>query len=687
MKQVLPYLLFFFFCSSVKATTYTVVNANASGAGSLLEAIDNANLNLGADNIEFNITGMAPHTIPLAITSVINISDPLIIDGTTQPANGYTGACPKVVLDASAVDTGIGSLIAIYATDVSIYGLWFKNFTNPSSTVLIVAERNVKIGGPGKRNLFTNNVYSINIAASDAEVSSNYFGCDCDGALAESNSGIGIWANGPVENITISDNLIASNSDGIVVGNVGSPSINIIIKSNKIGTDVSGTSAIGNTFYGMDLRNVVDLQLGGSGSGEGNLVSGNGRSGCRLISCSGIVYGNKVGTDITGNDSLPNDPLNLQYSTAFNCNGDPGLSGSLVVGGMGAGEQNVFFGNNIAFNIADYSGNYSIVNNLIGQTYSGLVSPLQSIGFQLYYDTGTVELRSNYLAGDIACFATECKNFTAEENIIGTDFNNIPLSLFQGFYVLTADSFSLSNNIIRNCQEGVSFSDCNDSYLGGNSIENCNTAISMFINTTSCRRNKMDRNSLSFNLNAVELNNGTASAANDDILPPVIVGSNADSTWGTAVPFALVDLSRDTTLSGSPQGYDYSIPQINADAGGHWVYIGHLQNPNDYTAQQTDPTNNSSGFSERLTLNVNELDKKAIRVYPVPVKNILMVENLSGDNFQEWNIYNVLGELVLGEVEEHESVQKIKVGQLHSGFYFIKINTPSGILTAKFLKQ
>src|SRR5207342_1225175 len=48
------------------ATTYTVTSTADSGAGTLRQAITDANANPGADTIAFNITGSGVHTIVLA---------------------------------------------------------------------------------------------------------------------------------------------------------------------------------------------------------------------------------------------------------------------------------------------------------------------------------------------------------------------------------------------------------------------------------------------------------------------------------------------------------------------------------------------------------------------------------------------------------------------------------------------
>src|SRR5215217_4176643 len=70
--------------SRVRAAGFAVTNTNDSGAGSLRQAILDANANSGPDDITFNIPGAGVHTItPLSplpvITGTINT------DGYTQP--------------------------------------------------------------------------------------------------------------------------------------------------------------------------------------------------------------------------------------------------------------------------------------------------------------------------------------------------------------------------------------------------------------------------------------------------------------------------------------------------------------------------------------------------------------------------------------------------------------------------
>ena len=70
--------------STLSAATFTVTNTNDSGAGSLRQAIDDANASPGLDTIAFNIPLAGIHTIAPA-TELPAVSDPVLLDGYTQP--------------------------------------------------------------------------------------------------------------------------------------------------------------------------------------------------------------------------------------------------------------------------------------------------------------------------------------------------------------------------------------------------------------------------------------------------------------------------------------------------------------------------------------------------------------------------------------------------------------------------
>ena len=95
------------------ANTYTVTNTNDSGAGSLRQAILDANANPGADTIVFAIPGAGVHTIVLT-TWLPNATDSVTVDGYTQPGSSPntlplaqgTNAVLNVEIDGAARHAG-----------------------------------------------------------------------------------------------------------------------------------------------------------------------------------------------------------------------------------------------------------------------------------------------------------------------------------------------------------------------------------------------------------------------------------------------------------------------------------------------------------------------------------------------------------------------------------------------------
>src|SRR5215212_28082 len=66
------------------STTFTAINANDTGAGSLRQAITDANNTSGADVINFDIAGTGVHTIAPE-SALPQITEAVTIDGYSQP--------------------------------------------------------------------------------------------------------------------------------------------------------------------------------------------------------------------------------------------------------------------------------------------------------------------------------------------------------------------------------------------------------------------------------------------------------------------------------------------------------------------------------------------------------------------------------------------------------------------------
>jgi len=97
----------------------TVTNANDSGGGSLRQAILDSNASGGVvDTIQFNIGGGGFHTIVLA-SALPDITDPVVIDATTQPGWQFT---PLIALDGAAVPAP-NAVLTLSAGSSTIMGL------------------------------------------------------------------------------------------------------------------------------------------------------------------------------------------------------------------------------------------------------------------------------------------------------------------------------------------------------------------------------------------------------------------------------------------------------------------------------------------------------------------------------------------------------------------------------------
>ncbi|MEO8681908.1 MAG: hypothetical protein ABI665_22870, partial [Vicinamibacterales bacterium] len=135
-------------------------------------------------------------------------------------------------------------------------------------------------------------------------------------------------------------NVISSNGGpGVYVAGVPAGPMPLI-RHNWIGLDATGTLSRPNLFEGILLYGPA--AIGGSGAGEGNVISGNGDE--PSGSGSGVVIGpSSDGTTVTGNSIGPDvfgAPLGNGYSgiTVY-------ASSNSIIGGVGAGAANVISGN------------------------------------------------------------------------------------------------------------------------------------------------------------------------------------------------------------------------------------------------------------------------------------------------------------------------------------------------------
>jgi parallel beta-helix repeat protein len=122
-------------------------------------------------------------------------------------------------------------------------------------------------------------------------------------ATGDSVSGVTIGGTTPAAR-----NVIAGNyARGILLSNsLGNPTVtNNVIQGNFIGTDVTGTQPLGNA-SGVSIYGLANT-VGGSAAGAGNVISGNAGTGIDDTGGNGLVVeGNFIGTDLTGTIAIGN---------------------------------------------------------------------------------------------------------------------------------------------------------------------------------------------------------------------------------------------------------------------------------------------------------------------------------------------------------------------------------------------
>jgi hypothetical protein len=329
--------------------TFTVTNTNDSGSGSLRQAILDANANAGADTIVFNIPGAGVHTITPAST-LPTITDPVTIDGTTQP--GFAG---NPIIELSGAIAGATNGLNITAGSSTVLGLVinrFKGNNDPSASGNgIFLEKN---GG---------NV-----------IEGNFIGTDVTGTQILRNDSAGVHvecgsANNKIGGTSASArNVLSGNSYGVwftCTSGKGN-----LVDGNFIGTDVTGTAALGNSSAGVDIR-ADDNTIGGTTAGAGNLISGNNGDGVVILvgASKNLVQGNFIGTDFTGTKPLGNnsDGVHIQHGSSS----DNMIGGPTPAIGM-TGARNVISSNG-RNGVAIDSGaqNNQVLGNFIGTDVTG----------------------------------------------------------------------------------------------------------------------------------------------------------------------------------------------------------------------------------------------------------------------------------------------------------------------------
>jgi hypothetical protein len=259
-----------------EATTgFVVTNTLDSGAGSLRQAIIDATAStVTSKSIIFNIpntdSGFDGTVFTIQPASAFPSLNNISIDGASQTA--FTGDSnaqgPEVAINGGNIPSGAGASGFLLGDNNSIKGLVINGF----------------IGGDGIVASWT-----VDYTPSNNVIQGNYIGTDPTGTTAVPNSvGVGIGGFGS-PGVTADNNIIGG----------ADPALRNLISGNKtwgltfcdanlsqvfgnlIGTDRSGSTSLPNGAGGVYFAcaGARDNKIGGTGTGEGNVIAFNGGDG------------------------------------------------------------------------------------------------------------------------------------------------------------------------------------------------------------------------------------------------------------------------------------------------------------------------------------------------------------------------------------------------------------------------
>jgi hypothetical protein len=516
-------------------STFTVLNTNDSGPGSLRQAILDANSNLnagGPDVIAFNIAGGGPQSIALQ-SALPNITDPVVLDGTTEPGFNALSPQPMIQLNGLYAGGGVAGLTLTGNNNV-VRGLAIDRFNGPG--ILILGNGN--------------------------QVQDNYVGLDLSGSVAEGNGGIGIdITNGA------SNNLIGGSSagQGNVVSANGSDGIQItgpstgynVVQGNFVGTNASGTAALGNALSGVAMfndtgNNVVGgaagANLGGRLAGAGNLISGNASDGVFLGNYgSGGAFNNQVqdnyiGTDVTGTIALGNLDVGVKLQD--------GASNNLI-GGTSAGMGNVVAASSSdGIQITGSSTDDNVVQgNFVGTNVTGTAALGNGFAGVALFNAAQYNLIGGTVGANIGGRLSGAGNLISGNGTDGVFLGNFgsggaEQNQVQGNYIGTDVNGTAA---LGNGAQGVEFNSAFDNLIGGATAAAGNVIAASGQNGVLAQ--------ISSNGNVVQGNLiGTsvtgAALGNTDAGVSAVTNSDNDQLLGNTIDANTAGVSLDASISG-----------------------------------------------------------------------------------------------------------------------------------------
>jgi hypothetical protein len=151
-----------------------------------------------------------------------------------------------------------------------------------------------------ERNIIAgNDRIGVFVQATNVTVRNNYVGINANSTAAVPNANHGVYVQGT--GCVVHGNVLSGNGlAGIFIG-----ISRTVVTGNVIGLNFYGNISIGNGANGIEIG-IPDVTIGGTLPGEGNLIAANNQNGILASYARIAIFGNRIGTDITGTIGFAN---------------------------------------------------------------------------------------------------------------------------------------------------------------------------------------------------------------------------------------------------------------------------------------------------------------------------------------------------------------------------------------------
>ena len=487
------------------------------------------------DTIDFNIPGSGVQTITVLNSALPAISYPVLIDGyTQQPGVSHPNTLPKgddavLLIELSGASAPLGTdglTISAGGGGSTITGLVINGFkpnttTNPGGVGIVLEKSNGNV------------------------ISGNFIGTDPNGTVAQANQvGVDvidssqntIGGTAPADRNLISGNKLV----GIALDNVDSTKN--LVRGNFIGTDHNGTLPLpGSNQQQFGILISIEVgntgpsgsqnTIGGTVQGAGNVISGNGIDGIRILGLFGgasanLIQGNIIGLDVTGTVGLsngnnginisegPNNTVGGTVSAARNIISGNKNNGILIVGS--ASTANLVQGNFIGTNASGANLGNSLSGVLIENASNNTISGANTIGHN-----GTI---SSSIPGGAAGYGIDILGSGATGNIV--------LGNFIGTNASGANLGNVQNGVLIDNARNNTIGGANT--IGNNSISGV-VGGGILILGSGATGNVVQGNFIGTNASGADLGNSPSGVVIDSASNNTIGGANTIGRNGNGI--------------------------------------------------------------------------------------------------------------------------------------------------------